>query len=91
MLDLNKKSKKVKGFYEDDFIQYMIDNYQIDRYGEDLVRNIIQYAYKHENISKDMFCEFIEEMLPYVEKLHVARFCGDEILSDDTLDKLGRK
>ena len=35
MLDLNKKSKKVKGFYEDDFVQYMIDNYHIDRYGEE--------------------------------------------------------
>lgn len=90
MLNLEKKCKKINGFYEDDFIQYMINNYHIDRYSEDLIRSIIKYAQKHEHVSKDMFCEFLEEMLPYVEKLHVARFCDDEILSDETLEKLGR-
>lgn len=72
-------------------MQWIPCSHHIDRYSEDLIRSIIQYAYKHENISKDMFCEFLEEMLPYVEKLHVARFCDDEILSDETLEKLGRK
>lgn len=79
-----------KGFNREEFINWMKENYHIDRFSEDMINIIIDYAHKHEHVSKDMFCDFVSSMIPYIEKLYVARFCDDNILTDNTLRELGR-
>ena len=66
------------------------ENFTTDNYARQTVLNIIDYAHKHEHISKDQFAYFISDLLPEVEFLEVARFCDDAILTNGTLKELGR-
>lgn len=74
-----------KGFDSDSFIGWMEENFNIDCYGRSLLLNVIDYAHRHEHVSKDQFAYFIADMLPEVELQDVARFCDDAILTDETL------
>lgn len=62
----------------------------MNRFTLDMVQNIIEYAQKHEHVSKDQFCYFIADLIPEIEMLDVARFCENGILTNDTLSMLGR-
>ena len=44
----------------------------------------------HENTSLDQFAYYISDILPEVEFLDVARFCKDNILTQNTLKQLNR-
>ena len=79
-----------KGFNESEFIGWLSNEFIVNRFAIDLVQNIIEYAHKHEHVSKDMFCQFVADMIPEVEMLEVARFCDSEILTDSTIKQLGR-
>ena len=52
--------------------------------------NIIEYAHKHEHVSKDQFAYFISDLVPEIEFMDVAKFCEDDILTRDILRQLGR-
>ena len=81
-----------KGFNQKTFMTYLKDNFSAmdSHFTCDIVENIINYAHKHESISKDQFCYFVADMIPEVEMLEVARFCEDGKLTDGTLKELGR-
>lgn len=59
-------------------------------WNHDLVTNVIDYALKHKNISKDQLAYFISDLLPEIEFLEVAKFCSNECLTGGTLEQLGR-
>lgn len=73
----------VKGFDKNSFIEYMHENFNIDRFGIACIENIIDYAHKYEHVSKDQFCYFVSDILPEVEFSEVAGFCEDCILTSD--------
>ena len=79
-----------KGFDSNGFMEWLEENFTTDHYARQTVLNIIDYAHKHEHISKDQFAYFISDLLPEVEFLEVARFCDDAILTNGTLKELGR-
>lgn len=79
-----------KGFNESEFIVWLSNELTMNRFAINLVQNIIEYAYRHEHVSKDMFCYFVADLVPGIEMLDVARFCGSEILTDSTIKQLGR-
>lgn len=54
----------------------------------DIVDNVIDYGLKHNNVSKDQLCYFLNDLIPEVEFSEVARFCDDSILTRDTLRNL---
>ena len=60
-------------------------------FGRNIVSEIIEYAYEHQNVSLDQFAYFVSDLLPEVEFLEVARFCSDDMLTDTTLVLLDRK
>ena len=80
-----------KGFNENAFIEWIEDKFELNQYAVQMVTNIIEYAQKWEQVSKDQFAEFISNLLPEVEFLEVAKFCEDSILTNSTLTALGRK
>ncbi len=83
----------INGFDKDSFMTWLKEEFPgvIDiHWNYDLVENILEYALKHESISKDQFAYFVSDMLPEVEFLEVARFCADEKLTDGTLKQLDR-
>jgi len=83
----------INGFNKDGFMSWLEEEFPgvIDtHWNYDLVENILEYALKHESISKDQFAYFISDMLPEVEFLEIARFCDDGCLADETLKQLGR-
>lgn len=79
-----------KGFDQDGFIKWLEENFIISRFARETVLNIIEYAHRHEHVSKDQFAEFVSDLLPEVEFLDVAKFCEDGILTNGTLKQLGR-
>ena len=79
-----------KGFDSSGFMEWLEENFTTDKYARQTVLNIIDYAHKHEHISKDQFAYFISDLLPEVEFLEVARFCEEAILTNGTLKELGR-
>jgi hypothetical protein len=81
----------IKGFNQDAFIEWMEETFEINDYGIEIVRIIIEYAQRWEHVGKDQFAGFIADMLPDVELLDVAKFCEDGCLTDNTLKALGRK
>ena len=46
------------------------------------ILNIINHAEKYENISKDMFCKFVSDMIDDVEFGEVAMFIDDKCLTE---------
>ena len=79
-----------KGFDSSGFMEWLEENFTTDNYARQTVLSIIDYAHKHEHISKDQFAYFISDILPEVEFLDVARFCNDDILTQNTLKQLNR-
>lgn len=79
-----------KGFDSNGFMEWLEENFTTDNYARQTVLNIIEYAHKHEHVSKDQFAYFVSDLLPEVEFLDVARFCEDAILTNGTLKQLGR-
>ena len=84
-----------KEFDREKFYNWMGEAFGLDRfrdsYSFQLIENIVEYALKNECISLDQFPEFVSDMLPEVEFLEVARFCGNNMLTDTTIKELRRK
>ena len=79
-----------RGFNESEFMEWLENEFTMNRFAIELVQNIIEYAHRHEHVSKDMFCQFVADMIPDLDMLEVARFCDSEILTDSTIKQLGR-
>lgn len=78
-----------KGFDKEKFYDWIETNTDITIY--DILDKIIEYAHKHEHISKNQFVMFITSMMPNeIIFEDVALFAEDEILSDGMLKYLGR-
>ena len=84
------ENKYYKGFNRDGFIEWLEDKYGLNSFTVELLDNIIDYAHKHEHVSKDQFAYFVSDLVPEIEFLDVAKFCEDTILTRDTLRQLGR-
>ena len=82
------ENKYYRGFNRDGFIEYLEDKYGLNSFAVALLDNIIEYAHKHEHISKDQFAYFISELMPEIEFIDVAKFCKEDILTRDTLRQL---
>lgn len=65
------------------FMEYIHDTFNMNGNGfaERMIENIIDYAYKHEHVSRDQFADFIAELIPDVEFGEVAAFCEDSCLT----------
>ena len=70
-----------RGFDRNAFMKYMHDTYNINDFTERMIENIINYAYKHEHVSRDQFAEFIADIIPDMEFGEVAAFCEDSYLT----------
>ena len=76
-----------KGFCEEAFMAYL--EYQFPdvfsgvsgAFTRELVENLIEYAHKHEQISKDQFCDFLAGLLPELEMGELAVFMEDDCLT----------
>lgn len=76
-----------KGFNKDGFMAYM--SYALprafpregDTFTRQLLENLIEYAHKHEQVSKDQFCEFLSDLIPEIEMGEVAAFMEDRCLT----------
>ncbi len=80
------------GFDKDGFMHWLKEEFPevVDAHWNwDLVGNIIDYAAKNKNVSKDQLPYFISDIFPEVEFLEVARFCHEFYLTDGTLKQLG--
>lgn len=68
------------GFNEDAFMAYLEYTFPNVFAGNgspfvrEMVANLIEYAHKHEQISKDQFCIFLSDLIPEVEMGEVAAF-----------------
>lgn len=77
-----------KGFNDVLFMRYMENQFPTafagdgSWYARSLVENLICYAHKHEQISKDQFCEFLSNLLPEIEMGEVAMFMDDCCLTE---------
>ena len=74
----------VKGFDEQAFMAYLEEKFNgfENPFLRGIVENIIEYAQRHEHISKDQFCWFLCDMIPEVEFCEIAQFAEDDILTD---------
>lgn len=76
-----------KGFNDKGFMAYM--NYQFPSvfsglggsFTWELLENLIEYAHKYEQVSKDQFCVFLSDLIPEVEMGEVAAFMEDDYLT----------
>jgi len=87
---INMENKYYKGFNRDGFIEWLEDKHGLNSFAVELLDNIIDYAHKHERVSKDQFIYFVSDLVPEIEFIDVANFCEDAILTNDTLRLLGR-
>lgn len=81
------------GFDKDGFMSWLKEEFPgvVDTHWIwNLVENIIDYATKNKNASKDQLPYFISDIIPEVEFLEVARFCHEFYLINGTLKQLGR-
>ena len=79
-----------KGFNRTAFMDYMQENFDMNKFSIDIIDNIIEYGFRHEMVSKDMFVEWLSDMIPDLEFLEAAQFMEDGHLTDSTLKRLGR-
>ena len=77
-------------FNQNDFMTWMENEFYLNNYSIQTILSLINYAYVHENTSLDQFAYYISDILPEVEFLDVARFCEDNILTQNTLKQLNR-
>ena len=78
-------------FDRNGFMNWLEETFITNSFGRNIVSEIIEYAYEHQNVSLDQFAYFVSDLLPEVEFLEVARFCSDDMLTDTTLVLLERK
>ena len=81
----------IKMFDRNGFMNWLEETFITNSFGRNIVSEIIEYAYEHQNVSLDQFAYFVSDLLPEVEFLEVARFCSDDMLTDTTLVLLDRK
>lgn len=77
-------------FNQNDFMAWMENEFNLDNYSIKIILSLIHYAYQYANTSLDQFAYFVSDILPEVEFLDVARFCEDNILTQNTLKQLNR-
>ncbi len=77
-------------FNQNDFMTWMENEFYLDNYSITIILSLIHYAYYNENSTLDQFAYFVSDLLPEVEFLEVARFCEDNILTQNTLKQLNR-
>lgn len=77
-------------FNQNNFMTWMENEFYLNNYSIQTILSLINYAYVHENTSLDQFAYYISDILPEVEFLDVARFCKDNILTQNTLKQLNR-
>lgn len=77
-------------FNQNNFMTWMENEFNLDNYSITIILSIIHYAYYNENSTLDQFAYFVSDLLPEVEFLEVARFCEDNILTQNTLKQLNR-
>ena len=77
-------------FNKNNFMTWMENEFYLNNYSIQTILSLINYAYVHENTSLDQFAYYIRDILPEVEFLDVARFCEDNILTQNTLKQLNR-
>lgn len=70
-----------KGFDKNAFMEYIREILNMNEFAYRMIENIIDYAYKHEHVSRDQFAEFIADIIPDVEFGEVAAFCEDSCLT----------
>lgn len=72
-----------KGFDDAAFVSYLEKQFNgFDNcFMRELVGNIIDYAHKHEHVSKDQFIYFISNIIPEVAFGEVAQFADDDIIT----------
>ena len=77
-------------FNQNDFMTWMENEFNLDNYSIKIILSLINYAYYYENSTLDQFAYFVSDILPEVDFLDVARFCEDNILTQNTLKQLNR-
>ena len=77
-------------FNQNNFMTWMENEFNLDNYSIQTILSLVHYAYHYENTSLDQFAYFVSDILPEVEFLDVARFCEDNILTQNTLKQLNR-
>ena len=77
-------------FNQNDFMTWMENEFYLDNYSITIILSLIHYAYYNENSTLDQFAYFVSDILPEVDFLEVARFCEDNILTQNTLKQLNR-
>lgn len=76
-----------KGFNDEGFMAYMsyafpdVFTGKGSSFTRDLLENLIEYAHKYEQVSKDQFCVFLSDLIPEVEMGEVATFMDDDCLT----------
>ncbi len=73
-----------RGFNGEGFLAYLRYRFPdafANRFTQEMVENLIEYAHQHRHISKDQFCEFLSDFLPEVEMGEVAVFMDDDYLT----------
>ena len=78
---------KNKGFNDYEFMMYLENNFEgfnnyFLRY---TLENILEYAHKHEHISKGQFVSFLYDIIPELDIAEIAQFADDEILTSDLI------
>ena len=78
-----------KGFDDTAFMEYLERSFNgFDNcFMRELVKNIVNYAQKHEHVSKDQLVYFISDMIPEVTFGEVAQFADDDILTASGLSE----
>ena len=77
-------------FNQNDFMTWMENEFNLNNYSIQTILSLVHYAYYNENSTLDQFAYFVSDLLPEVEFLEVARFCEDNILTQNTLKQLNR-
>ena len=77
-------------FNQNNFMTWMENEFYLNNYSIQTILSLVHYAYHYENTSLDQFAYFVSDILPEVDFLDVARFCEDNILTQNTLKQLNR-
>ena len=77
-------------FNQNNFMAWMENEFNLDNYSIQTILSLVHYAYHYKNTSLDQFAYFVSDILPEVDFLDVARFCEDNILTQNTLKQLNR-
>ena len=58
-------------FDRNGFMNWLEETFITNSFGRNIVSEIIEYAYEHQNVSLDQFAYFVSDLLPEVEFLEV--------------------